>query len=121
MKGFPMAKRVWSQEKDKKLQAAEERLRKLRANLQRLKRTKTKSDRQIRAERLHALGSMVEEEAKLDHQLMQRLRELVKRNAGVHAEAFAGTPYATDVDGKSAEPKSDPAHRPVLSLKGVNQ
>jgi|GEM_PF-6002885 hypothetical protein len=116
-----MAKRVWNDEKDKKLQAAEQRLRKLRSNLQRLKRTKVKSDRQIRAERLHTLGALVDAEAKNDQQLLQRLRDLVKRNAGPHAEAFSGTPYAAEVGEKSAEQKPDPASRPVLSLKGAGE
>lgn len=119
-----MAKRAWNPDKDKKLQSTEERLRKIRASLQRLKRTKIKSERQIRAERLHALGAIVDEEARRDHQFMQRLRDLVKRKAGAHAEAFIGTPYAAD--DTASEPNSEvssdlAARRPTLSLsKGAN-
>lgn len=74
------------------LQKAEQRKRRADAKLAQLKRSKAKTERQRRAEMLHSLGAMVLKRCEKDGGLLDYVRKLVERDAGIHLAAFEGTP-----------------------------
>ncbi|EME68050.1 hypothetical protein H261_20442 [Paramagnetospirillum caucaseum] len=74
------------------LQKAEQRKRRADVKLAQLKRAKSKTERQKRAEMLHSLGGMVLKRCGEDGKLLKYVRKLVERDAGVHLDAFEGTP-----------------------------
>ncbi|MBF0327197.1 MAG: hypothetical protein HQL42_19300 [Alphaproteobacteria bacterium] len=74
------------------LQKAEQRKRRADAKLAQLKRRKGKTERQRRAQMLHSLGAMVLKRCEEDGRLLDYVRKLVEREAGIHLEAFEGTP-----------------------------
>lgn len=74
------------------LQKAEQRKRRADTKLAQLKRAKSKTERQRRAEMLHSLGGIVLKRCGEDAKFLEYIRKLVERDAGVHLDAFEGTP-----------------------------
>lgn len=70
---------------------ASQRKRRADTKLAQLKRSKAKTERQRRAEMLHSLGAMVLKQCEEDGRLLDYVRKLVERDAGIHLAAFEGT------------------------------